>query len=1341
MVGSGLTYGVAINSLAVAPPVGTSANHFPSSAAPKSSTNGGITLCGAGVTQTLTSKIGILAVGGNVTVCNGAVLTVKNTVLMVQSFTATKNTSLAGDLAYRYHVNVTGGAQLRLVNASINTSAASFDAFPKLNLTVDSSSMVMVEDGSLAFAGSIYVTGGSTLFVNNSRIGPNSVAPSSPANFTGDNRYAPQITVEGGSNLVTVNSSIVNYYKDSDALTSALDENFVSSQVQTGAVSTTAVVKGLMPPNSQALVQDTYSSWSGATISFVLNDTATGTVTPTFHYNGHAQAGLPVNLGIGNTTTFNMSIPSTFLASYVNPGGLSGLLTAMQAGTANVTFASGGGAGTIKSLLLSMVPIFGFNITVGGASHLYAVDSQIDVNWGNATCELPYQSNKLYLSGGSTGDLLNTSAITSWGTATAPSCGNVNAFEVDATSSYWVYNWVQVSTIGTSGSPVPDTMLSAVSGVTNKTVAALATSATNPASFAPYFLGAVVARAVPAGSPYGYGNTTASGMANYALATSYVTQGSLADGLYVGGLYNISFQEKVNYINGTSTTLNTGITSTPQMCSWPYITASCAFTALTPVVLPLFTADIQLTAMTVETQGVTCGVSCNLFEGDSVLVNLTVVDTNGITISGGLSVPIYLYDEYGTIQNVSGPSYVSFTAGSSATQTFSFTFTVPFHSSGPHTLVAMVDPMHLFPENGTAGKTFVTTYTALKSPQILSSTTTVQIIDACTGQAITLPQSNTCNRVSIQASAINTGDANVNVTITFLWNGNLSQPIGQPIHKLMPVSTLVTVNTSMLITYANNLGFVQVNIQSPANLPPISYPPVNAQVSQNVNLEDFTTLQLVNASKDFVVQTQGGQGNYYTVNNATGLNPATSPFGIGTSLSVSANLTNVGGPTNNANATLYMEASNNKSWIPVSVFSTGPVAGGPSSVSVVMPAWHISPALIGSSLGYRAFNLTLTWTNTYSYGTATFSLNHHFAIQVRAPQIVVTTNFHPVTYTVGETATLTIGGSVTFAALSNETANMAVHLFDPNSGLNCSARVLTADVTNGTSPLPSFLLPSVCLTAGTYNIVLQFTYLGNVTWVKQLPSMITVKEQAVAQQSFLQQYLWYIIIAVIAVAVVLVIFFVFRRMGRGNLVECGECGELIPESALACPKCGAEFERELMRCSRCGASIPADSKVCPDCSALLVGTKPDALASDYIAFTQRFRVLAQKELAENYNEGAFWDWWKRQPTYIPFATWKQQMAVSGAAGGSAPAAAAAKDKGKKGRGGAPPSSGGLPPGGGPTGPGPSARGAQTPPQGMTEAPPSEGGSRAEAGMRACPSCGRNINESMLLCPFCGTATR
>ena len=128
---------------------------------------------------------------------------------------------------------------------------------------------------------------------------------------------------------------------------------------------------------------------------------------------------------------------------------------------------------------------------------------------------------------------------------------------------------------------------------------------------------------------------------------------------------------------------------------------------------------------------------------------------------------------------------------------------------------------------------------------------------------------------------------------------------------------------------------------------------------------------------------------------------------------------------------------------------------------------------------------------------------------------------------------------------------------------------------------------------------------------------------------------------------ILLFLFVARRQAAGKLVECGECGNLIPEDATVCPKCGAEFETDLIRCSRCASTIPADSKFCPECAAQLLGTPGEAESDPekqaYADFTEKYRAEAKKELGDNYSEGAFWDWWKRQPTYTPFSQWSLQQ--------------------------------------------------------------------------------------------------
>jgi len=248
-------------------------------------------------------------------------------------------------------------------------------------------------------------------------------------------------------------------------------------------------------------------------------------------------------------------------------------------------------------------------------------------------------------------------------------------------------------------------------------------------------------------------------------------------------------------------------------------------------------------------------------------------------------------------------------------------------------------------------------------------------------------------------------------------------------------------------------------------------------------------------------------------------------------------------------------------------------------------------------------------------------------------------------------------------------------------------------------------------------------------------------------------WVWLAIAAAIVVGVVAFLL-IARRQAAGRLVECGECGSLIPEEATVCPKCGAQFEQDLIRCSRCASTIPADSKVCPECAAVLLGKPGDAAADPeiqgYNDFTEKYRAEAKRELGDNYSEGAFWDWWKRQPTYTSFSQWKlQQGTGTSRAGMTAPPPGGGP--------GAPPGAGGVaaapaaaaaagstvpppppPPGGAPPSPPPAAgavaaagaTGAAIPPA------PAAGG-----GLKACPSCGKEIPAEYVVCPFCSAVTQ
>ena len=316
----------------------------------------------------------------------------------------------------------------------------------------------------------------------------------------------------------------------------------------------------------------------------------------------------------------------------------------------------------------------------------------------------------------------------------------------------------------------------------------------------------------------------------------------------------------------------------------------------------------------------------------------------------------------------------------------------------------------------------------------------------------------------------------------------------------------------------------------------------------------------------------------------------------------------------------------------------------------------------------------------------------------------------------------------------------------PTTGVQLPITIGELSTYNGSFVVSWFPLSGLLSAGTTYTIVATASYNG--VFANETIGTASVPPSSTPVSGFLFEKflglpLWiWLAIAAAAIVAILAVLFVSRRSAAGKLVECGECGNLIPEDATVCPKCGAEFESDLIRCSRCGSTIPADSKFCPECAAQLLG-KPgeggeDAERQGYGDFTEKYRAEAKRELGENYTEGSFWDWWKRQPSYVSYGQWKLQqgqgMARSGmsappAGSQSVPEAAAAPG----GRG--PPPSGGA----GAALPSAPATTAAAPPTGAAAGT----ASAAPAGgtLKPCPNCGKEIPPEYLVCPFCGSVTQ
>jgi ribosomal protein L40E len=126
-------------------------------------------------------------------------------------------------------------------------------------------------------------------------------------------------------------------------------------------------------------------------------------------------------------------------------------------------------------------------------------------------------------------------------------------------------------------------------------------------------------------------------------------------------------------------------------------------------------------------------------------------------------------------------------------------------------------------------------------------------------------------------------------------------------------------------------------------------------------------------------------------------------------------------------------------------------------------------------------------------------------------------------------------------------------------------------------------------TVATYFITVSAVYTQGNLSVSAPPvsAQFTVKKEASAAAAA-PIPMWLIVVVVVLVVGVVGVaaFFVMRMQAEAaKLVECGECGAFIPESALKCPKCGTEFETEVVKCSECGSWIPPNVTECPKCNA------------------------------------------------------------------------------------------------------------------------------------------------------------
>jgi RNA polymerase subunit RPABC4/transcription elongation factor Spt4 len=463
----------------------------------------------------------------------------------------------------------------------------------------------------------------------------------------------------------------------------------------------------------------------------------------------------------------------------------------------------------------------------------------------------------------------------------------------------------------------------------------------------------------------------------------------------------------------------------------------------------------------------------------------------------------------------------------------------------------------------------------------------------------------------------------------------------------------------------------------------------------------------------------------------TGVEVTNDSTAVGQPLTVEETVMNTGtGTASTYSATLLLSTPSHP------LVQIGPTQSfsslGPGASRTIYFNWTVN----GTTVGDQANGVFSTFTVAVTWNPGAGSVNASKSLTIFPPYISFNTQGPPSTLTIGNSYVMHV--FVSYAGNGTAVLNILAHTPTGDELSIAAQRTISPGETNLSVILESSIAP------GTYSLTASVvhdnrTAWHNVTDAFVIPSATPPSPTPWYDQTFLGLPLWiWIVIAAAIAAGVGLFLWISVQKAKGKVVECGECGAMIPETAVACPECGAEFESDRVRCSRCGSTIPGNSAVCPECAATLLGRageeKDDPERQGYADFVERFRVEGRKALGDSYSESAFWDWWKRQSTYVPFGQWKMQQAQGSRVGMSAPresAAPAAPPTAK------PPS---RPP---PPGAAPPLSAKPTAPPAATPAPAPapEPEAAAPAGMITCSNCHKEIPAGYLVCPFCGAVTQ
>jgi subtilase family serine protease len=298
------------------------------------------------------------------------------------------------------------------------------------------------------------------------------------------------------------------------------------------------------------------------------------------------------------------------------------------------------------------------------------------------------------------------------------------------------------------------------------------------------------------------------------------------------------------------------------------------------------------------------------------------------------------------------------------------------------------------------------------------------------------------------------------------------------------------------------------------------------------------------------------------------------------------------------------------------------------------------------ALGVTIGNYTIKVTADSDVGiNETNELNNFItrSFVVNAPNPSIDTAIS--SYEVKPDTDIVISGEVTNSLTQSKLSGVQVIVAIINSeGVRMSDNLTTTTSSQGTFSRTVHVPAD--LVKGTYMIKVIVIVPGGSPVVKNSPQFQVLPLSP--DDLGISLWIWILIIVLVLVSILIGSWLIYRGLGR--MVECGECGSLIPEASKRCPKCGVEFESGTAKCSQCGAWIPAASKECPECGAKFA-TEPmveeeneyiKKMRGEYDEFVSPYREQAKGALGKKYSEAKFAEWWKKQPSYVTFERWLSQ---------------------------------------------------------------------------------------------------